>query len=158
MDENYTTELRKKIGDILSEALDGRVSEFTPFFGEGALVRIHFVIAANSESIADFEIDIIKERIRQIVRGWSNELKEALIHDSGEAEGRPYLVMRYLDAGTLKDRMTQGPLSLGEINRIIEPVTSLHARGTVQNDYRMPAADPFTLFDERRGDSDNQGD
>jgi serine/threonine-protein kinase len=34
------------------------------------------------------------------------------VHDYGEVEGRLYLVMRYIEAGTLKDRMAAGLLNL----------------------------------------------
>ena len=42
------------------------------------------------------------------------------IFDEADLEQRllPYMVMRFLEAGTLKDRLTAGPLSLPEIDRI----------------------------------------
>ena len=40
------------------------------------------------------------------------------VFDYGESEGVAYFVMRYLDAGTLKDKMEAGrPLPLNEIDR-----------------------------------------
>jgi len=44
------------------------------------------------------------------------------VHDYGEAEGRPYLVMRYLGQGTLKDKLSGQPMPLDEVNRIIGQV------------------------------------
>src|SRR5574341_541919 len=41
------------------------------------------------------------------------------VHDYGESESITYIAMRYVDAGTLKQRIAQGPLPLDEINRII---------------------------------------
>jgi ligand-binding sensor domain-containing protein/tRNA A-37 threonylcarbamoyl transferase component Bud32 len=40
------------------------------------------------------------------------------VHDYGESDGITYLVMRFLDAGTLKERLQSGPLSLAEIDRL----------------------------------------
>src|SRR4030042_295759 len=40
------------------------------------------------------------------------------VHDFGESQGVPYLVMRYLDAGTLKDKMEKNSLTLEEIDHI----------------------------------------
>src|SRR5512145_3425308 len=40
------------------------------------------------------------------------------VFDYGEDNGITYFVMRYLDAGSLKDRMAAGPLSLTEIDRV----------------------------------------
>jgi WD40 repeat protein/tRNA A-37 threonylcarbamoyl transferase component Bud32 len=62
------------------------------------------------------------------------------VYDSGEAESRPYLVMRYLEAGTLKDRMIRGPLPLTEVNHIIGQVGSAldyaHRMGVVHRDVK----------------------
>jgi formylglycine-generating enzyme required for sulfatase activity/tRNA A-37 threonylcarbamoyl transferase component Bud32/LysM repeat protein len=44
------------------------------------------------------------------------------VHDYGEFEGRLYLVMRYVEAGTLKERMAVTSLSMDEINRAIGQV------------------------------------
>jgi tRNA A-37 threonylcarbamoyl transferase component Bud32 len=39
------------------------------------------------------------------------------VHDFGEFEGTPYMVMRFLEAGTLKERLA-APISLAEVDRI----------------------------------------
>jgi len=74
------------------------------------------------------------------------------VHDSGEAEGRPYLVMRYLEAGTLKDRMAEGPLSLSEINRVVGQVGSAldyaHRMGVIHRDVK-----PANILMDAEGDT-----
>ena len=42
--ERYDSDIRARIGDYLSRAFLGRVSAFYPFFPEGPLVRVHFII------------------------------------------------------------------------------------------------------------------
>ncbi len=42
--DRYDSDLRAKIGDYLSRAFIGHVSAFYPFFPEGPLVRVHFII------------------------------------------------------------------------------------------------------------------
>ena len=42
--ERYDSHIRAQIGDYLSRAFIGRVSAFYPFFPEGPLVRVHFII------------------------------------------------------------------------------------------------------------------
>ena len=42
--ERYDSDVRKAIGDYLARAYKGRVSAFHPFFPEGPLVRVHFII------------------------------------------------------------------------------------------------------------------
>ncbi len=46
------------------------------------------------------------------------------VHDYGEQEGLTYLVMRYVEAGTLKDQLAAGQLDLPAIYRIIAQVGS----------------------------------
>ncbi len=63
------------------------------------------------------------------------------VFDYGESDGVAYLVMRYLDAGTLKDRMEAGrPLPLPEIDRIFTQLTDAlsyaHGRGVVHRDLK----------------------
>ena len=42
--ENYDSQMRVKIGAYLASVFLGRVSAFYPFFPEGPLVRVHFII------------------------------------------------------------------------------------------------------------------
>jgi serine/threonine protein kinase len=62
------------------------------------------------------------------------------VHDYGEAGGRLYLVMRYIKAGTLKDRISAGPMDLVEINRLFRQVGSAldyaHRLGIVHRDVK----------------------
>jgi len=62
------------------------------------------------------------------------------VHDYGEVEGRLYLVMRYIEAGTLKDRLARGPLDLAEVSCIIRQVGRAleyaHRMGVVHRDVK----------------------
>src|SRR5215212_1478899 len=40
------------------------------------------------------------------------------VHDYGESDGYTYLVMRYLEAGTLKEKLSAGRLPLSEVDRL----------------------------------------
>lgn len=62
------------------------------------------------------------------------------VFDYGEEKGTAYFVMRYLEAGTLKEKMSAGQLSLDEINRIFMQLTDAlgyaHAHGVVHRDLK----------------------
>ena len=63
------------------------------------------------------------------------------VFDYGESDGVAYFVMRYMDAGTLKERMIEGrPLPLHEIDRLFtqlaEALSYAHSRGIVHRDLK----------------------
>ena len=63
------------------------------------------------------------------------------VFDYGESDGVAYFVMRYLEAGTLKDRMiAKRPLPLNEIDRIFTQLTDAlsyaHGHGVVHRDLK----------------------
>ncbi len=62
------------------------------------------------------------------------------VYDYGESEGRLYLVMRYIAAGTLKEQIARGPMDLAEANRILSQVGGAlehaHRRGIVHRDIK----------------------
>ena len=63
------------------------------------------------------------------------------VFDYGESDGTAYFVMRYLEAGTLKDRMVAGrPLPINEIDRIFTQLTDAlsyaHSHGVIHRDLK----------------------
>jgi serine/threonine protein kinase len=63
------------------------------------------------------------------------------VFDYGESEGVAYFVMRYMDAGTLKDKMIEGrPLPLQEIDRLFtqlaQALSYAHSHGIVHRDLK----------------------
>jgi ligand-binding sensor domain-containing protein/tRNA A-37 threonylcarbamoyl transferase component Bud32 len=75
------------------------------------------------------------------------------VHDYGEQEGITYLVMRYIEAGTLKDLIAQqGSMDLNEVARILGQVCRAlgyaHDQGIIHRDIK-----PSNVLIDERGDA-----
>ena len=62
------------------------------------------------------------------------------VYDFAEHEGRPYLVMKFIEGDTLKARMSAGPLTAKEIEQVVETVGSAvgyaHRQGVLHRDIK----------------------
>jgi serine/threonine protein kinase len=62
------------------------------------------------------------------------------VHDYGEADGYTYIVMPFVDSGTLADLLRGGPLSLAQIRSIIAQVGDAldyaHLQGVIHRDVK----------------------
>lgn len=62
------------------------------------------------------------------------------VYDFAEHEGRPYLVMKFIEGDTLKARMAVSPLSSHEIEKVVETVGSAlgyaHKQGVLHRDIK----------------------
>ncbi len=62
------------------------------------------------------------------------------VYDVGEADGRPYLVMRLMSGGSLADRIEQGQIKLADAVKIVERVAAglqaAHDRGIIHRDLK----------------------
>lgn len=84
--DRVNSQLNKRIGEILAQSFNGRVSSFTPHYSEGLLVRLHFIIATMPGQIPAYALDAIEETIIEASRSWSDHLFDALRETKGEAQ------------------------------------------------------------------------
>src|SRR5918992_1703 len=76
--DRYSTSVRERIGALLSEAYNGRVTAFMPFFPEGPLVRVHFIIGRNEGPRPEVAEADLERRITEIARTWDDRLLAAI--------------------------------------------------------------------------------
>jgi ligand-binding sensor domain-containing protein len=73
------------------------------------------------------------------------------VHDYGDSGSYTYLVMRFVEAGTLKDRLQAGPLPPEDIDRyflqLADALDYAHAHGVVHRDLK-----PSNVLLDQRGD------
>ena len=62
------------------------------------------------------------------------------VHDFGEDDGQPFLVMRYMPGGSLAEKLTKGALSLKQTATILDRIGSAldraHSKGIIHRDLK----------------------
>ena len=76
--ERYGSAARSAIGSLLAKAYGGRMSAFYPFFLEGPLVRVHFIIGLPTGASADPDRRTLEDAVSAVVRTWSDDLADAV--------------------------------------------------------------------------------
>jgi glutamate dehydrogenase len=136
--ERFGSGVRKAIGDYLADAYKGRVSAFHPFFPEGPLVRVHFIIALSPGEAPHPDRARLERAIEAIVRTWVDELADELVRVYDAARARA-LLKRYRDAFSEGYQENYSPVTaLGDI-RIIEGLTPSRPLGV---DFHRRGGDP----------------
>src|SRR5690606_2359491 len=107
---------------------------FQPSIGRFVAVKvIHRAIAADSTALERFQ-----REARLIARLEHPHLLPIFDYDG--ANDPPYIVMRYLEGGTLKEVMDKGKLPLGDVNHIMRQIASAldyaHRQGVVHRDIK----------------------
>ena len=63
-----------------------------------------------------------------------------VVHDVGDADGRPFIVMEYVEGRTLRDRLRGGPLGVIEAvdiaTQVASALSAAHGRGIVHRDVK----------------------
>ena len=75
--DRYDSAVREKVGLYLKTVFEGRLSAYYPAFPEGGLARIHFIIGRSGGKTPKVEQATIEAAIRDIIRTWSDSLREA---------------------------------------------------------------------------------
>ena len=111
--DRYTSQLRADIGDYLTKIYDGHLSAYYPYFPEGDLVRVHFIIGRNGGETPRPSRTILEDDVMALTRSFGDKLIEeakdpALIEGYSDAFSTAYQsnishVDALLDIATLKN-------------------------------------------------------
>ncbi len=95
--DRFNSDIRERIGTLLAEAYEGHVDNFSPYFGEGVLVRVHFNIARKANAKSNPSVVKLERKIAELVRTWDDRLVEAMQEALAPDEARR-LQRKYRDA------------------------------------------------------------
>lgn len=88
--DRYTTEKRLAIQNLLCDSLGGIESEFTTFFTESVLVRIHFVLLLDPNHKLEYNLQELEAAVIETTQDWVDRLRDRLIEEYGEEHGAEY--------------------------------------------------------------------
>ena len=77
--EVYTGTLRERIGAMLAEAFDARLTRFDVELRAEGLARVQFFLATLPGEVPDIEERALDQRLRDLVRGWDEDLEAAML-------------------------------------------------------------------------------
>jgi glutamate dehydrogenase len=76
--DRFSTVVRERIAALLTEAYAGQLTAFTPYFPEGPLVRIHFIIGRNQGPRPEVDEAALEREITAVTRTWEDRLATAM--------------------------------------------------------------------------------
>ncbi|HEY9100853.1 NAD-glutamate dehydrogenase [Chitinimonas sp.] len=86
--DNYNTDVRMKMQQLLLNAFNGTSAEFNVMLSDSALARIHFIVRTPTGStLPDYDPREIENQIAQATRRWSDDLQLNLTAHAGEERG-----------------------------------------------------------------------
>src|SRR5207237_3091642 len=64
----------------------------------------------------------------------------AVVHEAGESDGTAFIAMQYVEGDTLRDRLMQGPMLIGEVMQlgieVADAIDDAHRHGIVHRDIK----------------------
>ena len=138
--DRYRTDVRAAIGDYLATAYDGRLSAYYPYFPEGNLVRIHFIIGRYGGETPRPSQEQIEADISRISLTWNDDLEDA-ISVAFPGEQMPKIRSKYLNA------FSPGYQDEFSSQRAVEDIATIE---------QLSPANPFAVNFYKDGIDENQ--
>ncbi|HLL26398.1 MAG TPA: NAD-glutamate dehydrogenase [Xanthobacteraceae bacterium] len=123
--ERYDSTIRARLGDYFAEVYKGRLSAFHPYFSDGALTRVHFIIGRDEGETPDPDRATLEAAVGKIVRNWSDGFAQALAahHEQSQAHA---LNRRYREAFSAIYRDAFDPETAVADIRVLETLSRAH--------------------------------
>jgi len=83
----FTTRIRIKIENYLQHALQGRDVQYTPFFAESVLTRLHFIFRCDADSEQQVSTKDIQAYLTSVCESWDDNVYGLLCGYMGQREG-----------------------------------------------------------------------
>ncbi len=85
--DRFNTENRLRIEALLMETLNGQRIDTTIQVGESPLAQLHLIVRPKAGDPGVPDMDLLEQRLAQIVRNWHDDLRDLLVARHGEAHG-----------------------------------------------------------------------
>ncbi len=95
--ERFSAEARRRIAEALTETFQGEVLNYHLALGAGDQARLHFYVAGTADRIATADPTSLEARIRELIRTWTDRVREGLERVRPADEARR-LARRYGEA------------------------------------------------------------
>ncbi len=139
--ERYDSRIRSRIGEYLAATFKGRVRAFYPFFPEGPMVRVHFIIGRYEGETPIVDRAVLDRAVEAIVRNWTDGFEEAIAAAHVPGDGR-ILSAKYRDAFPIDYREVYPPATAVADIHVLEALTAEHPVGV--EFYRSFGAEPMS--------------
>ena len=123
--ERYDSAIRARLGAYFADVYKGRVSAFHPFFSDGALTRVHFIIGRDEGITPDPGRRTLEAAVGKIVRNWGDGFAQALAAHYEESRANA-LNLRYRDAFSAGYREAFDPETAVADIRALESLSREH--------------------------------
>jgi glutamate dehydrogenase len=94
--ENYNTEIRVKLQELLKRRLNGTSAEFNVQLTESVLARIHMLIRTNPGSVSELDTNALETEIIALTRRWEEgvfaDVAKALGEDAANAARHEFVL------------------------------------------------------------------
>ena len=140
--DRYSGTVRERIGAYLADVFHGHVSGFHPFFTEGPMIRVQYIIGRDPGAPAGPARPVLDAAVAAIVRTWVDEFGDKLAHAYDPRRARA-LFERYRDAFSNGYCENYSPDATVRGLRIVEGLSPARPLGV--HFHRQPGSDGSTV-------------